>query len=59
MRDALDGDGDRYYALAIESLDDALQAYYGARQISLQQLAGTFRSGGFLEMLNSNGAALA
>ena len=57
MRAALDGDGDRYYALAVESLNNALRAYYGGRQISLQQLAGTFRSGGFLEMLNANGAA--
>ena len=59
MKDALDGDGDRYYSLAVESLNNALQDYYGGRQISLQQLAGTFRSGGFLEMLNANGAALA
>ena len=59
MRDALDGDGDRYYSLATESVDNALRAYYGGRQISLQQLAGTFRGGGFLEMLNANGAALA
>ena len=57
MRAALDGDGDRYYALAVESLNNALRAYYGGRQISLQQLAGTFRSGGFLEMLNANEAA--
>ena len=59
MKDALDGDGDRYYSLAVESLGDALRAYYGDRQVSVQQLAGTFRSGGFLEMLNANVAALA
>ena len=59
MKDALDGDGDRYYSLAVESLGTALRAYYGERPVSLQQLAGTFRSGGFLEMLNANGAALA
>ena len=29
MRDALDGDGDRYYMLSVESLGDALLAYYG------------------------------
>ena len=57
MKDALDGDGDRFYALAVESLGDAVLDYYGGRQVSLQQLAGTFRSGGFLEMLNANGAA--
>ena len=59
MKDALDGDGDRYYSLGVESLGTALLAYYGERPVSLQQLAGTFRSGGFLEMLNANGAALA
>ena len=59
MRDALDGDGDRYYMLSVESLGDALLAYYGGRQVSFQQLAGTFRSGGFLEMLNADGPALA
>ncbi len=57
MKDALDGDGDRFYALAVESLGDAVLDYYGGRQVSLQQLAGTFRGGGFLEMLNANGAA--
>ena len=59
MKDALEGDTDRYYSLAVESLGDALRAYYGERQVSLQQLAGTFRCGGILEMLNANGAALA
>ena len=59
MRDALDVDGDRYYVLSVESLDDALRAHYGGRDVSLQQLAGTFRSGGFLEMLNDNGPSLA
>ena len=59
MKDRLDNEGDRYYSLAVESLDDALRAYYGERHVSLQQLAGTFRSGGFLEMLNANGATLA
>ena len=59
LKEALENDGDRYYSLAIELLDDALRAYYGERAVSLQQLAGTFRSGGFLELLNSNGAALA
>ena len=58
-KDALGGDGDRYYSLAVESLGDALRDYYGGRQVSPQQLAGTFRSGGFLEMLNANSAALA
>ena len=57
MKDALDGEGERYYSLAVESLGDALRAYYGDRPVSLQQLAGTFRSGGFLEMLNANGPA--
>ena len=59
MKDRLDNEGDRYYSLAVESLDDALRAYYGERHVSLQQLAGTFRSGGFLEMLNANDATLA
>ena len=59
MKGALERDGDRYYSLAVETLSNALRAYYGERAVSLQQLAGTFRSGGFLEMLNVNGAALA
>ena len=57
MKDALDNEGDRYYLLAVDSLGGALQACYGKRPVSLQQLAGTFRSGGFLEMLNANDAA--
>ena len=59
MKDALEGDGDRYYSLAVELLGDAFEAYYGGRYVSPQQTAGTFRSGGFLEMLNADGAALA
>ena len=59
MRDALDGDAERHYVFSVESLDDALRAHYGGRDVSLQQLAGTFRSGDFLEMLNDNGPALA
>ena len=59
LKEALEIDGHRYYSLAVETLSNALRAYYGERPVSLQQLAGTFRSGGFLEMLNANGAALA
>lgn len=61
MKGALEGDGDRYYALAVESLDGALGAYFGedrVHRMSLQQLAGTFRSGFFLkDGLNANGPA--
>ena len=45
-------DGDRYYALAVESVEAALVACYGDRQVSLQQLAATFRRGDLLEMLS-------
>ena len=56
IKAALDNDGDRYYARAVESLNDALRACYGDRHVSLQQLAATFRRGDLLEMLNANGS---
>ena len=54
MKAALDTDGARYYALAIDSLRDAIRECYGNRQVSLQQLAATFRRGDLLEMLDAN-----
>ena len=57
IKDALEGNEERYYSLAVKSLSDAFEAYYGGRYVSPQQTAGTFRSGGFLEMLNANGPA--
>ena len=51
---SLHNDADRYYALAIESVTDALVACYGDREVSLQQLAATFRRGDLLEMLPAN-----
>ncbi len=59
LKAALDDNEDRYHALAIESVSEALRACYGDRDVSLQQLAATFRRGDLLEMLNANGAALA
>ena len=60
IKAALDENGERrYYPLAVESLTNALRACYGDRDVSLQQLAATFRRGDLLEMLNANGAALA
>ena len=59
LKAALDDNEDRYRALAIESVAEALRACYGDRDVSLQQLAATFRRGDLLEMLNANGAALA
>ena len=59
IKAALDENGERrYYPLAVESLTNALRACYGDRDVSLQQLAATFRRGDLLEMLNANGAAL-
>ena len=52
MKAAVDSDGDRYHSLAVESLRDALRACYGDRDVSLQQLAATFRRGDLLEMLH-------
>ena len=52
LRDALIADGDRYYALAMDAVARALQACYGDREVSLQQLAATFRRGDLLEMLD-------
>ena len=54
MKAALDTDGDRYYALAIDSLRNAIRECYGNRQVSLQQLAATFRRGDLLLMLDAN-----
>ena len=54
LRAALDDDGARYYTRAVESLGDAIRACYGERQVSLQQLAATFRRGDLLEMLLAN-----
>lgn len=42
----------RYHADAIQSLETALKACYGDRDVSLQQLSATFRRGDLLEMLD-------
>ncbi len=49
---ALQENKDRYYKLAAEKVTDALRTCYGDRRVSLQQLAGTFRRGDLMEMLN-------
>ena len=54
---SLTEDGDRYYALAINTLTAALVACYGDREVSLQQLAATFRRGDLLEMLSPEASA--
>ena len=59
MKGALDDNGGRYYSLAVESLEDALRRCYGDRQVSLQQLAATFRRGDLLEMLAAAHSATA
>ena len=51
LASSLTDDGDRYYALAISAVQAALEVCYGERQVSLQQLAATFRRGDLLEML--------
>ena len=56
VRTALEDLDNRYYPLALSSVESALLACYGDRQVSLQQLAATFRRGDLLEMLGSNGA---
>lgn len=52
LKATLTGDDDRYYALAIDTLAGALASCYGNRDVSLQQLAATFRRGDLLEMLS-------
>ena len=42
----------QYHAYALQSLETALKACYGDRNISLQQLSATFRRGDLLEMLD-------
>ncbi len=41
----------QYHMNAIRSLEEALKECYGARDVSLQQLAATFRRGDLMEML--------
>ena len=53
LQAALESDGERHYAAAVDSLKDALRRCYGDREVSLQQLAATFRRGDLLEMLNA------
>ncbi len=55
LQAALESDGERHYAAAVGSLRDALRRCYGDREVSLQQLAATFRRGDLLEMLNAPG----
>ena len=43
-----------YYARSTDSVANALQECYGDRDVSLQQLAGTFRRGDLMEMLNGH-----
>ena len=50
----LEDSSDVYYARAKDSIAQALQVCYGNREVSLQQLAGTFRRGDLMEMLNDN-----
>ncbi len=52
LRTAFTQDSNRYYALAQESIAAALRTCYGDRDISLQQLAATFRRGDLLELLH-------
>ena len=47
----LQANGDSYYARANATIEEAIHACYGDRDISLQQLAATFRRGDLLEML--------
>ena len=50
LKSALDEHRERYYSRAVLSLTNALHAFYGDREISLQQLAATFRRGDLLDM---------
>ena len=52
VKAALQENTDRYYKLAAEKVTTALRICYGDRKVSLQQLAGTFRRGDLMEMLN-------
>ena len=51
LSEALKANIDLYYARAVESLRSAIATCYGDRDVSLQQLAATFRRGDLLEML--------
>ncbi len=56
-RALLDESSDTYYARAKDSVDQALRSCYGDREVSLQQLAATFRRGDLMEMLNGKASA--
>ena len=59
VKAAFDDIGSRYYPQALDSLEWAIKTCYGDRQVSLQQLAATFRRGDLLEMLDGNGTTSA
>ena len=40
-----------YYQESMDQVQNALNTFYGQREISLQQLAATFRRGDLMEML--------
>ena len=48
---ALEQNKTKYHKDAVETISKALKVFYGARDISLQQLSATFRRGDLLEML--------
>jgi hypothetical protein len=48
----LDDKGSEYLERSIESIDAALKMLYGTTDISLQQLAATFRRGDPIEILD-------
>ena len=50
-KQTLQANGDSYYARANATIEEAIHACYGDRDISLQQLAATSRRGDLLEML--------
>lgn len=51
LADALDANKVTYHKEAVTMISDTLKAFYGDRDISLQQLSATFRRGDLLEML--------
>ena len=52
LQEVLNRDEDRFYVHALDGLGAALRTCYGNREVSLRQLAATFRRGDLLEMLD-------
>ena len=52
FRGALKANGNRFYIESLDDIQNALSDLYGGQDVSLQQLAATFRRGDLIERLS-------